>query len=300
MPHEFQSPVLLATQEQWRVAAQQAGIAGLTSIVQQQVRGTWAQLFGPYPWESNSIQIYSSTGDSFDLEHGTATPAVYAVATEQISGAINVPTVSPTPSLPVASVGESPNLPPGDQPDAPIPELPGTQTPGVLASMLPSSSGGTMTQLAPTIVGGLMRFILPALSAARSTGGRLGGSLLPTSFRDLLSKVLGVLGISQVLDIVLPSGGGEGDALLIEAFIKCIDEMEKAGVIHPWTSRNPEDTGPKYLILNLIDGQGFYTNFHMSRSGLKAHDDDQDTVRRTRRAPRTNRPTTSRRGTGGR
>lgn len=143
--------------------------------------------------------------------------------------------------------------------------------------------------LNPGIAGGLLRLIQAAMKAIGGTVGRAGG------WRAALTTIMGGLGVTQIIDIVDQWFPGMGDdekdklAKVIEAFA----ELEDAGLIHPWTPRARRDgtpaPGPFYLIFDLVQVQGHYANFHMSRGGLKRHDERQDTPKRPRTAGRSRR-----------
>lgn len=105
-----------------------------------------------------------------------------------------------------------------------------------------------------------------------------------------MSKILALIGGISILDFFVDRGVDSDMAELPEKFIQALAMMEAEGLIHPWRPRprrdGSEDPGPEYFIFNMVQIQGFYTNFHMGRSALQSHDDKQDTYKRPARAKR--------------
>lgn len=274
MPDQWAPPVLISTQNQWKFVADAQGLAGVTSLAEQATRDTWAHQY-PFPWNDNpNIDLYSSSGDSFDQSHGTGTAGLYAVATAPLA-----PTATILPSEPDV---------PATDPD-PSPTLG-----GAVFSPIPTG-GQQVTTLVPTAVGAIMRYILPAWRSGMTAGGRFGQIGIASGAKRLLQAILGLLGASEIIDIAQSLGGSEGDAQVVENFINCIEEMEKAGIIHSYTPsrrfamQGMVDPGPRYFVLDLENVSGWYTNFYMSRSSLQRHDEKQDTYKRPKTAARSNR-----------
>lgn len=144
--------------------------------------------------------------------------------------------------------------------------------------------------------GGLVIRAIGLAKAGRvgiGVGSLLGGGISKGTIKSALVAILAGLGADTVLDWLLEVGFDDDRASMWENFIDTLDEMEQTGLIYPWTPRDNMRTpgiessqGPRYLIFDLSKGQGFYSNFHMSRAGLRAHDDKQDTIKRPRRARR--------------
>ncbi len=154
-------------------------------------------------------------------------------------------------------------------------------------------------QLVPVAKGGSMvlQWLLKLIKVGK-TGASGGGPLGLRAGGGILSTILTALGVTQIADIFLDIPGlGDESVRDFEAFLRIIDQMEQAGLIHPWTAKMRDGTpiDPRYLIFDLDNAQGFYTTFHMSRSGLRAHDDKQDTYKRPARAARSNRSPARRR-----
>ncbi len=264
MPDALFDPKLIATTDQWRFIAQQQGLPGLKDAWTQGTIGTPYADLG-FPTESPEVGLYSAVGDTYDISHGMAARGIYAIWTG------GVPTVATPPT----------SLPPDDT-NPPI------QTPGVLASPLPNPVTG-----APVIVGTLWQLALRLLAAAKARATSLpglgGGG---AGLRGALQQVLTALGLGSVGAWVLGLGGDDAAAEAVQEFMEAISQMEEAGIIRPWTAvhrRGPsagEAIAPRFLIFKPDDGIGWWTTFHMSRSGLQKHDDDQDTHRRPKRAPR--------------
>lgn len=251
-------------------------------MLNQRLAGTWAaQWTWPFQPE-DPLEFYSSSGDSKDIAHHTPGRNIWIRATKAISGGGGVVTSPPPVNVPVDP--EPPNEPPAD-PEEPINPLPPD-----------NSGGGQMTQLVPTGITALMRYIVPAWRGVLSGTSRTFPQLpvIGGTVKKLLAAVLGFLGLSEVLDLAQAVGASEEDAAVVSAFLECIEKMEEGGMIHRYTPsrrfamQGMTDPGPKFFVMNLEQVQGYYTNFIMSRSGLQAHDDDQDTHRRPKRAPRRN------------
>lgn len=271
MSHWDEDPILIATHAQWAFIAQNRGLPGLEILVSQSVEGSWAEPFAFSDWKTlPQIDLYSSVGDSFDLAHGAGTKGLYAVSPK------NTPFPGPPTSQP------APQVPPDMLDFFTLPSNPG----GVQFSPLPEL-GGSMSMLpgpiAP-IAGGALKELLKKL---------FGGIAQAGGFRNVLRSALVALGGTQLYDIVdqwMPwadDAAKEKMAHVLEAFAT----LEELGLIYPWAPRARRDggvtAGPFYMIFDLTNVQGHYTNFHMSRAGLRKHDDDQDTHRRPRRQRRT-------------
>jgi len=143
----------------------------------------------------------------------------------------------------------------------------------------------------------IWRTIIQVLGATKGGGLRFG---TPGGIGGIIAKFISILGIAEFADWIFGMGGDTDLSDKIQIFLECVEQMETLGIIHPWTPRgqgfgNPFADGsgheqhalpPKFLIFDLEKGQGFYTRFHMSRGGLQAHDDKQDTYKRPARARR--------------
>ncbi len=222
--------------------------------------------------------------------------------TDLRQGTLQAPLVTnPINVLPIETVtgNQLPAMPPGDIDTTPttgnIPAFSPQPMAAPAQIILPFSTGGTTVQQSPNVVATIMRQLLPAFRSAliKKPQGILGpfggGSFGGLSLRGIWEAIMVLLGISEILSHVLDMGGTENDAAMIQHFFNTINAMQEAGMVHPWTSRNPEDPGPKYFIMDLENAQGFYANFHMSRSGLARHDEKQDTYKRPRQARRSTR-----------
>ncbi len=261
MAHWSEPAILIATKAQWAFVAKELGIAGLQSLVKQATAGSWA---GSFAFPSPSTEMYVSVGDQFDVRHNTATVGVYIVPSANVAPPTGAPLLPPVDPAP----------PPGGIP----------QTPGLPASPLPQVGGPLVN---PQIAIGIWKLIRAAIATTGSVAGRFGGG------GNLLQKALGLIGGLSILDWLLDGGADDDTARMMEDFVKVLSEMESIGMIHPYTpgrratAQGGVDPGPVFFIFNMENIQGWYTSFHMSRSGLQAHDDDQDTHRRPRRAART-------------
>ncbi len=281
MPDQgYPEAVLLMTTAQWRfwtdrINAGNASLEQMFQAISQRLTGTWAEGIDPdfRTWGPNpDVQKYSSVGGSFDLAHGYTGVNQWLTATWDQS------------EPPV--FGESQNwVPGGPGLAAPLPTTPIT-FPSTIFD--PTTTGGTMV-LNPGIAGGLLRIIQQVMKAVGATVGKAGG------WRAALGTIMGGLGVTQVIDIIdqwIP-GLGDADKEKMATVLEAFAQLEDAGLIHPWTPRARRDgteaPGPFYLVFDLVQVQGHYTNFHMSRKGLSAHDDKQDTYKRPRRTRRSNR-----------
>lgn len=166
-------------------------------------------------------------------------------------------------------------------PASPLPEV---ITPIIPAGVPMPGPVGPLVASDPIVMG------IRALFAAIAKRVGISGG-----WRGAITSLMGVLGVTQVIDIVdgLIPGLGDDEKENIAAMVEAFAVLEDAGLIHPWRPRPRRDgtpaPGPFYLIFDIIQIQGHYTNFHMSRSGLQTHDDKQDTYKRPRRARRSNR-----------
>lgn len=264
MSHWDEDPILLATHAQWAFIAQNRGLPGLEILVSQSVAGSWAEPFAFSDWKAlPDIDLYSSVGDAFDFSHGAGTKGLYAVSPRDV-GAQGQPHFDPDPKTP------------GGVLFSPIPDVGGNIVP--VPPMLP---GPIMP-----IAGGALKELLKKL---------FGGIAQAGGFRGVLRSALVALGGTQLYDIVdqwMP-WADDADKEKLSHVLEAFATMEELGLIYPWAPRGRRDggvtPGPFYMIFDLTNIQGHYTNFHMSRSGLRKHDDDQDTHRRPRRQRRTTR-----------
>lgn len=261
MPHpDYDKAVLWMTAAQFRFVAQNAGAAGLLSLYNQLAARSSTDFIEPMTEWTTPEGFYSAVGDFLPAGQLFIVPE-----TEHFL----IP----------------PNQPPTGLPRLPDPGpigIPAPQLPGVLASPLPTLHriGGSMWPAVWTAV---------RMAAAGGSRGLGGGSLL--------SRILALLGGFTIGDWLLDRVGANDDQKeLAEKFLEALADMEAAGMIHPYTpsrrfsANGQTDPGPVFFIFNLEKVQGFYTNFHMSRSGLQAHDDRQDTYKRPRAARRRSAP----------
>lgn len=271
MPHP---PILIMATEQWRFIADQFNTGQISmemwvETAGQPLTGTWAEGIGINPdfrtWFDNPlVQKVSSVGEILPGRNQwlTYTGAHGPIDTEGDGG------------IGGGSPEQSPGLPASPLPTGPI--------------TFPPRIGGAMV-LNPGVAGGILRIIQQAMKVVGSTVGRAGG------WRAALTAIMGGLGVTQIIDIVdqwIPGLGDEEKeklALVLEA----LAQLEDAGLVHPWTPRPRRDgvaaPGPFYFIFDLTQMQGHYANFHMSRAGLRKHDDRQDTPKRPRTAGRSRR-----------
>lgn len=182
---------------------------------------------------------------------------------------------------------------PGGPPD-PSPDDPPAQTPGLPAHPLPEpdlGGGNSMTTLSG--LGRIWPAILAAWSAAEANNASSQTSFNPlVPGAGLLYSIKNLFGMGQADNFADRFGISESQGALLESFLSAIGEMEAAGLVHAWTAvhRRGMNAGqqikPRYFILDMENAQGFYSTFHMSRSGLKRHDEKQDTIKRPRTARR--------------
>lgn len=153
------------------------------------------------------------------------------------------------------------------------------------------SAVSTYTPQLP-VIGGISTVSALLLKLLRLAGSASGTTSLLGKQTSLVSRVLTVLGLTQIADLFFDLPIGDDVARDWEGFLKTIDRMEQEGIIYPWTAKHRrglhagEPIAPRYLIFDLDKERGFYSTFHMSRAGLTAHDDKQDTLKRPRRARR--------------
>lgn len=269
----YPEAVLIMTTRQWsfltgRINAGQGSIEGMIEQIDIRLQGTWADDINPdfRTWGDNpNISLYSSVGDSFDIAHNTPGVNVWARAT----GALP-PVVVEQPA------------PKGPGIFSPLPSPP-------ITPFIPPIIMQTGGQMVPVVGGGLKQLAQKLMLAIGSKLALAGG------WRGALASALGVLGVTQIVDIVdqwVP-GLGEAEKEKLSAVLEAFAQLEDAGLIHPWNPRARRDGtpagGPYYMVFDLTQMQGHYTNFHMSRKGLQSHDDKQDTHMRPRRQRRTTR-----------
>jgi len=123
------NPLLISTQEQWRFVAQNTGMPGLTSLVDQALRNTWAAPFealDPFPFESpGKLKTYSSSGDVSDQAQGMFGTNVYAIR----GSLLQSPTPPPTNGGASGGGGAPPPTDPVPLPPSPSPTPSPTPSP---------------------------------------------------------------------------------------------------------------------------------------------------------------------------
>lgn len=263
MPHN--EPILIFSTEQWRfligrINAGQGNIESMFESIDQRLEGSWATDVNPdfRTWGDNpNVQLVSSVDDVLPGHNIwlTHTAPHEAPQTPGVPGA-------PLPITPIT-------FPPVIPPPVGLPSLPNQNI---------LNPGGS----------GLVRVIQELMKRVAGGVGLAGG------WRAALNTLLATLGVSQIVDIVDQWIPGLGDdqqqqvSLVLEAFAN----LEDAGLIRPWNPRARRDgqpaPGPYYMIFDLTQMMGNYSNFHMSRKGLATHDDKKDTLKRPARARRRN------------
>lgn len=262
-------PILIFTTNQWRfmIGRVNAGQASLDQFIEQldsRFEGTWAAEIDPdfRNWGPDlNVKRYSSVGDLKDIAQGTPGTNQWLMDT------------SPHTSIPT----------PGGVLFSPPPIA--VDVPAIIT---PIQTGGPVVLLNPGVVPQLLRVVQQVMKAIGGGVGRSGG------WRGSLNAILGALGVSQVVDIVdqwIP-GLGDNDKDKIAIVIEAFAMLEDAGLVHPWNPRARRDgtqaPGPYYFIFDVTQVQGHWTNFHMSRGGLKSHDEKKDTIKRRSRPKRRN------------
>lgn len=271
MTLDFDKAKLWLTTEQYRWTAQRpgptGGTAGLTSLYNQLAAEDEDDFITPmdrFTTTGSSLwKFYSAVGDFLPAGR------IYLVPYTTIAQ-------KETPPLAASPTGSLPAPVPGGASFSPPPQAIG---PGPL---VPIRGGGLQ-------VWQVVWQVIRASLAGSSTGFRgIAGTML--------ARVASIIGGITVLDWLTDQFNvPDSQAELGEKFIECLSAMEAEGMIHPYTpsrrfaQQGMVDPGPVYFIFNMERMQGNWTNFHMSRAGLRAHDDKQDTYKRPRRAARRTR-----------
>ncbi len=263
---DFQTAVLWITPEQYNFILKHRGAGGILESYNQLARKTTADIVEPSsvwpPWEQRT----------------KAQPSGLNLINQEGSFWLQ---------------GRQPHLATG-------PVSPTGQTAGALASpLLPihpqaGSTSGTLTasiqpqvQMTPKLGGSMWQLVwMLVRQGASASSGFLGSG-------SLLTRIVAIIGGVAIADFIGDRVGISSDeSELPSKFLEALASMEAEGLIHRWTSRpdqNGQPRAPRYFIMDMENIQGFYTNFHMSRSGLTKHDEKQDTYKRPRRARRSAR-----------
>ncbi len=278
---DYAAAKLWMTQDQFRFLVGNQGKDGILSAYASLAASDPTDFINPvspdlWPITSPEWSQYNTSGDKLDVSRGLGTGQnvwlVPYAPHEVIAG-------GPGDDDPPPTDGGIPFLPPADPPLIQPPAIvPGgalfSPIPPIVNPLVPISGGIAVWQL-------VWQLVRKAASGGLTSVG--GGG-------NLMSKVLALIGGLSILDFFVDRGIDSDMAEIPEKFIQALAMMEAEGIIHPWRPRprrdGSVDAGPEFLIFNMIQIQGFYTNFHMSRSGLQSHDDKQDTLKRPKQARR--------------